>query len=73
MLLVGEELYLANTLIGNVIWGCVLVAKYISAFMALRYGTSVPTSSSLPSHVQNKSFFTLGVLNSKTIYVKFNS
>ncbi len=44
-LFVGEELYLANKFTENAISGLVLLARYISAPIALRYGTSGPRSS----------------------------
>ena len=43
------ELYLASKLIENVISGRVQFARYISALIALRYGTFRPSSSSLSS------------------------
>ena len=56
---VGAELYLANRLIGKAIFGCVQVARYIRAPIALRFGTSGPSSSSPFSQGRNGLFFTL--------------
>ena len=43
---VGQELNLANKFTAKAISGLVLFARYISAPMALRYGTSRPKNSS---------------------------
>ena len=42
----------------NIISSYVLLARYISVPMALKYGTSRSRISSLPSQGQNKPFFT---------------
>ncbi len=44
---VGDELNLANRLTAKAISGRVQLARYIRAPIALRYGTSGPTISSL--------------------------
>ena len=43
----ANELYLANKFTKNTIYGMILLARYISALIALRYGTYGPMSSSL--------------------------
>ncbi|KAK9114389.1 hypothetical protein Syun_021186 [Stephania yunnanensis] len=43
---VGEELYLASRLTAKAMSGLVQFARYISAPIALKYGTSGPSSSS---------------------------
>ena len=56
-LLVGIELYIANKLIENAMFGRVQFARYISAPIALRYGTSRPSNSSFFLG-RNESLFT---------------
>ena len=55
---VGVELYLANKLTEKAMFGRVQLARYISAPMVLRYGTSGPSNYSSFSQGQNESFFT---------------
>ncbi|KAK9167068.1 hypothetical protein Scep_002259 [Stephania cephalantha] len=43
---VGDELYLASRLTAKAMSGLVQFARYISAPIALKYGTSGPSSSS---------------------------
>jgi hypothetical protein len=66
---VGAELYLANKLTENDMSGLVLLARYINAPIALKYGTSGPRIYSLSSFGRKQSFFisrdrtTIGELN----------
>ncbi|KAL0413108.1 UNVERIFIED_CONTAM: hypothetical protein Sradi_1512500 [Sesamum radiatum] len=68
-LFVGVELYLASRLTEKAISGRVLFERYISAPIALRYGTSGPKISSLCAGGRNGSLLTssdrttIGVLN----------
>ena len=55
---VGEELYLTSKFTKNAILGCVLLAKYISAPITLRYDNSGLSNSSLSSRGLKGSFFT---------------
>ena len=55
---VGAELYLANKLTEKAMSGHVQLARYISAPIAPRYGTSGPSNSSFFSQGRNWSFFT---------------
>ena len=57
-LLVGAELYLASKLTEDAMSGLVQFARYISASIALRYGTSGPRNSSFSSLGRNVSLFT---------------
>ena len=57
-LLVGAELYLASKLTENAMSGLVQFARYISALIALRYGTSGPSDSSFSYLGRNGSLFT---------------
>ena len=50
---VGAELYLANKLIEIAMFECVQLARYISAPIASRYGTSGPSASSPFSQGRN--------------------
>ena len=51
-------MYLANKFTKNAIFSLVLLTRYISASIALRYGTSGPKNSLLLSQGRNISFFT---------------
>ena len=50
---VGAELYLANKLIEKTMFGCIQLARYISAPIALRYGTLGLSNSSSFSQGRN--------------------
>ena len=52
------ELYLADKLTEKTMSRCVQLARYISAPITLRYGTSGLSNSSLFSQGRNESFFT---------------
>ena len=74
-LLVGEELYLANKFIENATSGLVLLARYISAPIALRYGTFGLRSSSLSSQGRNIFFLIsseqtcIGIFNGRALSI----
>ena len=55
---VREKLYIVNKFTENAICGIILLARYINASIALRYGTYGPKSYLLSSQGRNISFFT---------------
>jgi hypothetical protein len=65
---VGVELYLAHKLIVKVVFGVLQFARYTSASITLRYGTSRPKISSSSSSGRKGYFFassdqtTIGIL-----------
>jgi hypothetical protein len=67
--MVGAALYLVSLFTAKAISGLVLLARYISALMALRYGYSEPNTSSPSWRGQNGSVsfsmarMTMGVLD----------